>query len=431
MRDSRDDAPPPESGERRTSNPVWARNAGYLLGAQIFRNLAPLLILLTLARLTDPETVGRYSLVLAIVTPFFVFAQLGLRTVSLTLAPEGRFVDYLSLQSLALIAAFIAACAFGAITHVELLIAVMLASFVKAADAYSDFLSGPLQRHGKARIVFTSSLISALGVSAATAVTVALTRDLIPTLLVLATTSLVCAYAFLFRPSHRTARAAEAKFVTPRGSHTREIRRIFGAGLPLGISLALMSLIATVPQYILTTTHGETATAQFAVVLYVYALADIVTATVSQAWIPLAQGRAERSNSSNPVARIAVRGSLQLTALYVPGTIIGMLIASVGIPLLFGSAYAFTFEQAIPLTLAIIALPWAHVLSIALAIQNRYVHSISVAGGSAALSLLMCVILVPTYGIAGAFWALFASVLSRAAIAGGILFTRGARTHSQ
>lgn len=404
-----------------------AKSTGFLLGAQFLRNLGPLLILFLLARLTDPETVGVYSLALAIVTPFFVLAQLGMRTVTLTLQPEASFRNYTVVQSAALVLALIAAVVFSAIGTPQLALVVLLAAVLKIADAYSDFLSGPLQRHGRSVTVFTASLIAAVAVSLAAAIVLYLTRDLVPTLTALAGTSLVAAYLCLFRPAHRVSRAIES--AEPRRDHRlpAEMRRIVAAGLPLGVAMSLMSLISTVPQYVVTASAGEAETARLAVLLYVYALADIVTGVLSQAWIPHAQAQLRKLSARSPILVVSTRGAALWTLVYVPVTVVGLILAEWLLPIVFGAPYTLSLGEAIPLGIAIVLLPSAHFMATAVAIQNDYLHALTLAVGSTVLSLATCLILIPQIGIAGAFWALVVAVAARAVIAVAILAVRAGR----
>ncbi|MCP2637519.1 oligosaccharide flippase family protein [Microbacterium sp. HD4P20] len=419
----------PSSPRRRIAlrGPMDARTAkstGYLLGAQFLRNLGPLVILLLLARLTDPETVGVYSLALAIVTPYFVLAQLGMRTVTLTLQPEASFRNYAIVQTGSIALALIAAVVVGVISTPQLAVILGLASCLKIADAFSDFLSGPLQRHGRSVTVFTSSLISATVVSIIAGIVLFATRDLVPTLAALAGASLLAAYVLLFRPAKRLSRSVEAARPPKAAGFRAEARRIFSAGLPLGMSMALMSLISTVPLYVVTASFGEAETARLAVLLYVYALADIVTGVVSQAWIPHAQEQLRAISLRPSILAISRRGAAVWTVVYIPVTVIGLVLASWLIPILFGAAYRLTLAEAIPLGIAVVLLPSAHFMATAVAIQNQYVHALTLSVGSTVLSLAACVLLIPPLGIAGAFWALAIAVGARAAIAAIIVATR-------
>lgn len=396
----------------------------YLLAAQLLRNLGPLLVIFFLARLTPQETVGQYSLALAIATPFFSFGMLNLRTVTLTLTPEARFSRYVLVQCGGALFALVLSVVVSAVGVPELVPAMLLVSLLKTADAFSDFLSGPLQRSGRAGTILVASLVAAVLVSAMSALTLVLTRELLPTLLTLAVGSLGAMYLFLFRPARSVARARESHLISEYSRTHHDIKRILAAGLPLGLSVAIMALISTVPQYIVTANQGPSETARLAVLLYLYALADIVTATVSQAWIPHAQFSVEQSKHRHAVSVLALRASLKWLLVYTPLTLAGLFAAIWAVPAVFGADYTLSPTEALPLGLAILFLPFAHFFGTAVAIRNYYSQSITLAVGAAIVSIVVGIVAIPAFGVAGAFWAVLVSVLTRGALAAFILVIR-------
>lgn len=391
------------------------RTTIHLLGAQVLRNLAPILLLLLLARFTDQATVGQFSLVLAIASPFFVFAQLGLRTVALTLNPDADFRDYTRTQLGAVVLALVAVVIAGAISTPSLLLVVIFVALLKVADAFSDFLSGPLQRRHRSRTVLIASFVYAVVASVAAAIALMLTQSLAPTILAVALVSLLAMYFFLYLPARRAARTT---IETPRSK--AEIGRILAAGVPLGITSAVLALISSFPQYVITASQGEAQTARFAVILYVYALADLATGTVAQAWIPVAQEHLARGAGAKTLG-LAVRSALRWTIVYIPVTIAGLFATAWLFPIVFQGDYTLSLSEAVPLGLAIIALPFAHFTAIAVAVENYYVHSLLLAVISTAVAIIGCLTLIPSLGLTGAFIALFASVVTRALVAAGIL----------
>jgi len=101
--------------------------------------------------------------------------------------------------------------------------------------------------------------------------------------------------------------------------------------------------------------------------------------------------------------------------------VIGLIATAQLFPLIFKGDYTLSFAEAVPLGLAILALPLAHFTAIAVAIENYYAHSLILAIFSAGVAILGCIALIPSLGLTGAFIALFASVVTRALIAAGIL----------
>ena len=386
-----------------------------LLVAQLLRNLAPILLLLMLARLTDQETVGRFSLTLAIATPIFVLAQLGLRTVSLTLVPDAGLTEYTKVQLVAVGLAFVAVVVIGLIAAPSLLVALVLVSLLKTADAFTDFLSGPLQRRHRSRTILVASVVAALVVSTTAATVLLTTGGLEPTILAVALVSIVVAYVCLYLPARR-ASAAEPP---PRDPSAATLS-VLKAGLPLGLTTAVLALVSTFPQYVVTATEGAAETARFAVLLYVYALADLVTAALAQAWVPTAQQQLLEGEGVKSLT-LALRSAARWTVVYVPVVIIGLLLTAQLFPAIFGPGYTLSLGEAIPLGLAILTLPVAHFTAIAVAIENYYTHSLLLAAASAVVAMVACVVLIPVLGLAGGFVGLFASVLVRAGVATAIL----------
>lgn len=399
-------------------SPSLRRSTLDLLGAQVLRNLAPILLLLLLARFTDQATVGRFSLMLAIATPFFVFAQLGLRTVSLTLNPDASFGSYVRTQAAAIVIALVVVVAATAIGTPGLLLGIVFVGLLKTADVFADFLSGPLQRRHRTRTILVASIVYAVAASAAAAATLTISGELETTILIVALVSLVAMYVFLYRPAHRVARTETP--VSRSQAARPEIQRILAAGVPLGLTTAILSLISTFPQYIVTASHGADETARFAVLLYVYALADLVTGTVSQAWIPTAQHQLLHGEGTKTLV-LAVQSAVKWTLVYIPVIVAGLFATAQLFPIVFDGDYSLSVAEAIPLGLAILALPFAHFTAIAVAIENYYMHSLILAVFSTAIAIVGCIVLIPGLGLTGAFIALFASVATRALTAAGIL----------
>lgn len=393
------------------------RRTTELLGAQLLRNLAPILLVFLLARFVDQSTVGRFTLSLAIATPLFVFAQLGLRTVSLTLNPDARFNSYARIQAASAGIAVVLVTGIGAAIAPHMLVLLLFVGFLKMADAFADFLAGPLQRRGRSRSILIASAIYAVAASAAAAAVLALKGGLDLTILTVAVVSLLATYLFLYLPAHRASLAESSSCGRP---HQPETGRVLGAGVPLGLTTAILALVSTFPQYVVTASEGADETARFAVLLYVYALADLVTATLAQAWIPSAQRQLLRGEG-RATLRLASMNALKWTAVYAPLTLLGLLATSFLFPLVFGERYTLSPSEALPLGLAVIALPLAHFTAIAVAIENYYTHSLILAVFSATVAIGGCLILIPALGITGAFIALFASVVTRALVAAGIL----------
>lgn len=397
-----------------TSKKSWALDTGWLLGANISKTGGLLAILIVLARFTDPTTVGHYALALAITTPVFVFAQMGLKGIFLTHKVAFAFTTYLQVQiALAVLASFVS-IGIAAVTNADMVVTVALVSLIKFGDAISDLFAGPLQRFGATAHIFwgvaTSSIVSAL---AAVAMLI-FSKNLNLTLLVLAVVSTVVVFALMWLPGHRLVRSKEASDNTalPRPEHP--IRGILRAGAPIGAGAALLALVSSLPQYFLSASHGADAVAHFAVLFYTVAVADIFMSTLVQGWIPRArEATAHPKLAPNGFFRFLLRTATAWTLVAIPMTAAGLAIAWVVIPAVFGPTFILTVTITIPIAVAILLIPLASFSGIGIIVQNLYLHSITLSIASAVTSLVMCAALIPSFGIAGAFWTLAAASVAR------------------
>jgi O-antigen/teichoic acid export membrane protein len=411
----------PVLGTAPISGESWAKTTTILLAANVLRNVGLIVILVLLARLTSQEVVGRYSLALAITGPIFVFAQLGLRGVYLTLRSDHRFSSYLYVQLFAVGVALLVSVALTPLFSPALILTVALVAAIKVGDALVDLLSGPLQKYHLAPRILLASTASAILGSAVTATTLVLTGSLEAALAGLAFSSTVVVVTLLWIPSVRLTRAREDAThasVTPR----EDRKAILLAGLPTGFSAATLALVSSMPQFFLAASHGTAVVGHFAVLLYVIALVDIFAGTLAQAWIPRArESLAAVNGHQSDFVRIALKTTFKWMLALAPLAVIGLWVMSALLPVLFGANYTLSLEMAVPLACTIIVLPVAHFGGISVAVKNYYFHGITLSVAAAAISFVGCLLLVPPFSITGALWSTALAFASRGVVSFGIL----------
>ncbi|WP_104135637.1 MULTISPECIES: lipopolysaccharide biosynthesis protein [unclassified Cryobacterium] len=407
--------------------PSWAKTTTWLLSATVLRNVGLIVILVMLARLTDQETVGRYAIALAITTPIFVMGQLGLKNVYLTMQREFRFRSYLSIQLVMAAAALLLSMGIAFVFNRDLLVTVTLVAVVKVADTLSEFFSAPLQKYHAAPRIFWAYLASAVLGSGVTGAALVFTQQLDVALAGLAGTSLFVALVLMLSPARRLTALHETDV------HRAILRRldrtaILRAGFPMGVAGAILALVSSMPQYFLAKDHGEATVGYFVVLLYIFAIVDIFSGTLTQAWIPRARQARQLTTANDPYHffKAAMASTGWWTLALAPLAVAGLWIMSILLPVVLGPGYELTLTVAVPLAFGIIVLPATHFGGTAVAVQNYYVHGITLSIASASVSLLACLALVPTFGTAGALWAVSLAYGARGVIAIVILFP-GAR----
>jgi O-antigen/teichoic acid export membrane protein len=403
------------------------RSTLWLLLANIFRNVGLIALLILVARYTNPTVLGEYSLALAISAPVFVFAELGLRTVYLTLHQPIAFRHYLLLRTGMGALAFLVSVAIAALFVPQILSTVALVAAVKLADSFSDLLSAPMQFYRRPELITAAYAGLAVVGTAVVWLLLEATRSLDVALTGLLGVSIATALA-MTAPARRLLVAHRAPH---DGAPRASLRTLFRAGMPTGVSWSLLSLVSTVPQYFLAWSHARASVGFFAVLLYIVAAVELFMNALTQAWIP--QGRALHARAGDDPARftrsVAVFAGWW-TAAFVPLAVLGVWIAALVFPLLFGPEYVITVETAAPIVLSVVALPAVFFGSMALSIQNRYTHGLALGLSAAVVSVAACAALIPAFGVPGALWATFLAYVARAATSFLLASRRSARERS-
>lgn len=389
------------------------KTTGWLASANVLRNLGLLAVLVALTNFSTPEAVGAYAIALAITTPSFAFAQMGLRGVYLTHRKSNSLVSYIVVQSVAVALAFLVSVAIGMAIDVRFGATVALVAAFKAADAFAEFFTGPLQILHKVRLVFWGFACSAAVGGAVVAVSLALWGDLNLSMSGLALIAVGVTVAFFAVPVLRSV---------PRRAGLggmRGITSVVAAGLPTGLALAVFALVLTFPQYFLAASHGQAAVGAFAVLFYIFAAGDLFTGTLAAAWIPHARQALETQAGARFI-RYVWSSVLKWTALYVPITAAGFVLAYFAYPVIF-PGYALGSDVVIPLACSILLLPALHFLVAGIAVRNLYTHNLTLGIVSAAASLVACALLIPPSGVVGAFWAVTVGITARVLTAALVL----------
>ena len=397
------------------SRRAWLSDSGWLLGANLTRYLGLIAVMVILTQLMTPEIVGQYTLSLAIATPIFVFAQLGLRGVYLTHRHDFPLRDYLGLQLVFLIGALFTSAAVAWLFDPTLVGVVVLVGLVKFGDAISELFSAPLQGSGSTSRIFVGFAASALAGGIAAAGVLYFTRILELTLAALALASALAALFLMWLPAMRSSRKPQSASPS-RLPNMADIRGILKAGLPFGAGSAVLALVASIPQFFLALTWGNEAVAKYAVLYYLVMIADIFVGTLVQGWIP----RARSASASTELApqgflRFTFRTAFTWSAALLGVGAFGVWVASFAYPWVFGPVYGFDLSVAIPIVAAITVLPILGFSSMGIIVQNLYTHSLVLGLISAFTSALFCALLIPGGGLVGAFWALAISSAARAA----------------
>lgn len=383
----------------------------WLTIALAFRSLGQAGLLVVFARFGSPETLGNYSLSLAITAPIFVLCEFGLRTVYLTHKGNHPFKSYLRVRVVTLGLAILLTACVGLIFVPAITSILLLVSLLRAADSMGELYSAPLQRHGSLGTIllaFGSNALLTIGIGIAVLVT---THDLLIVISSLVVISTATTVFMMKGPTDRLLARTE----NVQGILTERAivgyRSVVRAGLPTGISWGLLSLLSSIPQYFLAIYFSKIEVGYFAIVLYVVVVAEIFLNAVSQSWIPVAKGLFAHAPS---FFRGVFKTATLWTAAFIPVSAIACVAAFLMLPLVFGASYAIHWPELVPLFSALMTLPLVFFSAMALNVANSYVKALTTSVAASLVAVIAAMLLIPLHGVPGALWVSFVALASRA-----------------
>jgi O-antigen ligase len=188
------------------------------------------------------------------------------------------------------------------------------------------------------------------------------------------------------------------------------------AGLPTGIAIGMLTLLSTMPQYLLGWAGGVEDAGRFAVLLYTVVAVEVLLHGLAQSWIPSARTLLERGAlTTAAVGRTALRWTL-VTG--VPG-LLGLGAAALVLPVALGPEFAVTGAYALPLAVAMLLVPASFAADTALVVRNRYTLSMAVSVTALVVGTTTGAVLVGLGGftLPAALWT-FAVTMAVRALAG-------------
>jgi len=243
--------------------------------------------LIVLAKLSTPETVGIYSYALAIATPITLFSNLQLSTVLVTDArDEYRFGDYLYLI---IITAILSACitagvAFFVCDEKGALFVIIMVGISQSVISIRGIHLAFIQKHERMDIVSTSHIILGCLSLLIFSSIIYLSGEL---LLAIVGTILVRILVFF---SHDRLRARKllstegnnSKHSNTHLEHYKALYKLAVLSLPLGITMAIISLNSNIPRYFLVHFHDKTTLGYYAAIGSLLAFGGMVISALGQ-----------------------------------------------------------------------------------------------------------------------------------------------------
>lgn len=399
---------------------AWALAGNAVSGASQW------LLIVLLAKLATPDTVGKYALALAINSPIFLLASLNLRTIQATEVTQERpFSFYLSLR---LLACCLALAASGATIWLgghrgETAATILMLACARFVDGVSETFYGRLQQQERmdqiAKSLMARSLLALLALGGIVRLTQSAFLAALGVCLA-ASAVLVCYDLWTIRTPGESRLALLAR-IRPRSSglaaHSRFVIHLAG---PSAVLLALVSLNANLPRYWLARHVSERAVGLFSALAYVTVAGNTVVMALGQA----ASSRMAHSYASgNWTQFLRIGLALAAAALAAGGALIA--IAGFGgaglLALLYGSDYARETGSFLWLMVAGAFSYLASAAGYVLSSARCYLPQLPVHGATVLATALALLLLVPGHGLEGAGAAQAIGYLVQTALSAGLI----------
>lgn len=388
------------------------KSVAYALGGQGIYMVTQLSILSTMAHFSGPEDVGRFGLAMAVATPLFMFANMGLRAgQSADVEGAYTFAEYAGFRTITSLAALFLgplAMLIAAPTSTSLVVLVMV-SCNKFFESISDLSYGAFQARDRMDFVavsqaargFASALFFFLAMKGGASLELALAAQLTVWALV----------GVLIDYSRAASLTGGGRFVVPSISVARFIG-IVRQMWPLAVGLLMNSVQGSIPRIAVARMVGLEALGIFTAVAYFQQAGVTLANSVSHALISRF-ARMEANQQQARANREAVHLSLAIALVATTVVLVAHLLADQLLHILFGPEFGDGAELLGIILLAVGLRMVAAVPTSLLHARRQYSEFMHLQLATVVLTLGASFALVPLLGVSGAAWTLVGAAAFR------------------
>jgi O-antigen/teichoic acid export membrane protein len=360
-----------------------------------------------LAKIGSPEMVGQFALGLAITAPIILFAGLALRPVQATDARRiYQFGDYLGLR---LVTTFFAVIVIAGIAwrgnyNGEARWTILFIGLAKGFEAISDIFYGLFQQHERMDRIAKSMMIKGPLSLAALTLAVMATHRVGAGAVALAIAWLVVLVLYDIQNGARILNGDRRIELIPKW-HLPTLLKLTRLTFPLGLTMMLISLNTNIPRYFVEHYRGQRELGFFAAIAYLIVAGTTLVSALGQSASPrLAKYYA--SGSKRLFSYLLVRLIGVGLALGVAGILVSLLMGREILTLLYRPEYGQFSNVLVGVMVAATFGYVASFLGYAMTAARYFAIQPVIFGAVALTNALFCSILIPSYGLPGAAWAL-------------------------
>lgn len=405
---------------RKTINktPSLKKNFTWTFSGNFIYALSQWLILIILAKLGKPETVGKFSLGLAIVTPVMTFANLNLRSIQITdTRHEFKFHEYLNLRIFSVIIGFgliSGICIFSNYSLYTKII-ISLIGITKAIETIGEIIYGYFQYNERMDIISKSLIGKAILSVTFLGFLFFLTNDLvngiiglfsawtimliffdIPQLLILNSNKITLKNYFFYFSAYNLSLKKD------RGL------KLFWMALPLGISIMLISLNVNIPRYFIEYNLGEYELGIFSSISYMVIAGNMVINSLGQAASPRL-ARYFAFNQITEFKKLLIQLIFIAFFLGILGVLIAFFFGKEILTLIYTKEYSVYSNLFVIIMFSSCIMYVAAILGYGMTAARYFKIQTPLFLVIVFITTILCMLLVPQYGLYGAIIAILIS----------------------
>ncbi|MCD2138784.1 oligosaccharide flippase family protein [Salinicoccus halitifaciens] len=389
---------------------TFRNNFSWTFFSGVFYAFSQWYIISIIAKLTDAETVGLYSLALAITAPIFLFLSMNLKSIIATdIQGETSFSKYFIFRFVT------SSMALGISTLLLFIlpfenyykIVIFLVAGVKWVETLSDVCHGKFQQKENMRYVAISKCYRALFSIIVFTVVLWFTDSLILSLLFQLVSWLLVVLFYDFLKIKKDYSLS----ITKPSLNFFTFKKLMIYAIPLGIAMTLDSLHANLPRYFISFFNGEEALGIYAGISYIMIAGQTFIVSLSQVTIP----RLAKYYITDLNAYKKLIGKMLFLAflLGVIGLVVAILFGNTILSLLYSEEYIGYKNILILIMVTSIFWYMSGFLNAALIATRRFKIQIPIYLSSTLITLVLSILLIPLYALSGAVLALLSGHLLR------------------
>lgn len=255
------------------------KNVSWIFTGNVVSALVKWLILILIARIFTPKELGIYSLAFAITSPIALFMNMKLRALAVT-DPNLNFKSYIISRNLLTLFSIILLIGISIVIYPDYTLIIVLVGLSKIMDLHSEIYYSLPQINNDFNYIGKLMIYKHLFILTSFIIAIALTKNLMLSLLI----QFISQFTFFHIIEKK---GINKKYSSDDNSYTKEdVKRIIKYGLPLGLSLMLISLTSNFPKYLLEYFISTEMVGFYSAITYIVIMGNLVMNSISQNFLP-------------------------------------------------------------------------------------------------------------------------------------------------